>query len=68
MRRLGVANLKKRAPKTFEFIIMEIERIKSVVAATLNKHDAMKAKHNEEDMKRWQGSEKNHHLTHPDEL
>ena len=47
---------------------MEIERIKSVVAATLNKHDAMKAKHNEEDTKRWQGSEKNHHLTHPDEL
>ena len=64
----GIAKLPKRAPKTYAFLLEEIERLKSIVQNTMNAHDDMKNMHSEEENKRWKGSENNHHLTHPDEL
>jgi|TARA_B110000208_G_C11498560_1_gene332317 hypothetical protein len=64
----GIAKLQTRAPKTYSFLVEEIARLKSVVKRTIGQHDQMKAKHSEEENKRWEGSQANHHLTHPDEL
>jgi|TARA_B110000977_G_C10591540_1_gene304563 hypothetical protein len=64
----GIAKLKTRAPRTHQFLLEEIERLKSLVASTMDKHELMKQVHSEEEEKRWEGSAHNDHLTHPDEL
>ena len=64
----GVAKLGKRAPKTFAFLLEEIERMKKVVEATSGKNEEMRATHSEEERKRWDGVKDNHHLTYADEL
>ena len=62
-----MANLPKRAPRTYAFLQQELARLEEAVMES-DGHEAMRERHAEEQAKRWEASAANNHLTHVDEL